>query len=229
MIADARAHHKSSVSREQFLEELRVLLQMKGKLVTMRLKKQDGTRYTVLTSKAATAVRDVNKFWRKVKGGKLKRVYGIFEILDASEASSKILQRMSPPPLSVAPFLLEGRFTVFFTVCPPDQCLNVLPHVDKDGSGPLVYGPSIHGACTSVAVCAPNYDKRSEQAPPGMQNVFTSIAVPAIPSLRQQRPIHVVNMSVSGAQINLPAGAWHAVRSYGSSIRIGYYFLQRGS
>ena len=107
-----------------------------------------------------------NRFLQKLKLRKLEHVYAIMEIHDASPSSAAIIQRMAPPPPSVTPFLLENRFTVFFTLCPPDDCFLVVPHVDAHGSGPLVHGPSVTGSFTSVAVCTPDYSKKKEVIPP---------------------------------------------------------------
>ena len=186
------------------------------------------TRAQVLFHQKTEIQKHHGQFFKKIKDKKLKRTYCLMDIIDASPSSVAILQRMAPPPPSATPFLLPRRFTVFFTVCPPDDCFLVVPHVDQHGSGPLVYGPSETGAFTSVAVCAPDYSKKKEAIPPEIKLVFSSNTntVPVTP-MEPHKKIHVVNLNVSGAQINLPAGCWHAVRSYGSSIRVSYYFCQR--
>ena len=102
---------------------------------------------------------------------------------------------------------------------PVDECFLVVPHVDRKGSGPLVFGVGIHGASLSVAACAPDYAHKKETAPTAIENIFKKVD-PTASGERVQ--VHVVNMSVRGAQANLPAGCWHAVRAYGTCIRVAY-------
>ena len=156
------------------------------------------------------------------------RVYGVIECFNLSEEDMVDVNNMAPPPASAAPFLLPQRATVFVSILPPDECYVVPPHIDEHGSGPLVYGPSITGSCTSFAVCAPDYSQRNvkRSISPELVTIFTSNELAPTTSTTKS-PIHVVNLSVCGGALNLPAGCWHVVRSYGSSIRVGYYFQQR--
>ena len=128
------------------------------------------------------------------------------------------------PPLRFS--CLGGSLCSLLCVRQRTVSLYVVPHVDQHGSGPLVYGPSETGAFTSFAVCAPDYTRKKECVPPEIKCVFSHEQVPVIPVVTS-RAIHVFNMNAKGAMINLPAGCWHAVRSYGSSIRVTYYFEQR--
>ena len=130
---------------------------------------------------------------------------------------------MAPPPCNAAPFLLPGRVTVFFTSAKPEECFIVKAHVDEHGSGPLVFGASATGAVTSVAVCEPDYHQEREAIPAEVDHVFSTSTTPKTST----KQVHVVNMSVSGAEVNLPAGCWHTVRTYGSCMRVSYYFEQR--
>ena len=209
------------------MHQLGLLFGLEGTIYVLKTSQLSQHQYKVNFNHKMNAQSDHDKLHAQIRDNKLKHVYGIMEIYDASPSSAAIIEGMAPPPPSVAPFLLPHRFTVFFTVCPPEDCLLVVPHVDQHGSGPLVHGPSEIGSCTSVAVCAPDYSKKKESIPPEINNVFTPNAVPIAPSNKTTKNIHVVNINVSGAHINLPAGCWHALRIHGSSIRVGYFFSQR--
>ena len=227
VVFDPRAQHKSSGPYVEYLKNLRLLFAMKGaKINVLKTTKIDSRRHKVDFRSASRAVKNPAKFFRKLKDNKLTHVYGVLEIHNASVVSVAILQKMAPTPSSITPFLLPRRFTVFFTICPPNDCFLVVAHVDKNGSGPLVFGPSVTGAFTSIAVCAPDYSKSEESIPPEIENVFSSTEVSVTPC-KSDNPVHVVNMNASGAHVMLPAGCWHSVRTHGCSIRVGYYFQQR--
>ena len=230
VFVDARARHHSSGSYEEYLEQLGEIFEMENEIAIYKTSKdkEDSKRYYVDFSTVATSViRRRKQCLKKLLQDRSQRVYGVVEVFTASPASMTMITGIASPPSRTAPFLLPGRFTVFFTVGKPDECFIVKPHVDAHGSGPLVFGPSVTGAVTSVAVCAPDYNQEQEAIPPEITNVFSSKEAPTTPTTSRAKPVHVINLSVSGAQINLPAGCWHTVRTYGSAMRISYYFEQR--
>ena len=177
--------------------------------------------YNVHFHDKSTRPRDIRKWFSKVLDGTYNRVYCVVEFDHLSEESMTDITNLSPPPESISPFLLPHRVTVFVTILPPDECFLVPPHIDEHGSGPLVYGPSVTGAYTSFAVCAPDYSTTKEVTPPELLTIYSSNPHTTT------RPIHVFNINTCGSTVNLPAGCWHAVRTYGSSIRVSYYFQQR--
>ena len=225
VVVDTRANHHSAVGFSEFVDELSKLLKMNGELFEMKHTSEGRKRYRVHFRNSSVRVTNKRNFLSKVKQGAVQCVYCVYEVHDLHPSHLPTLLAMAPPPAAPSPFLFKTRFTVLFSVAPPDECFVVVPHVDKDGTGPLVIGPHCIGSVTSVAVRAPDYSRSKEPVPPDMKTVFTSGGVG---DTSQSSPeVHVVNLSTRGAHINLPAGCWHAVRTYGSSIRVGYYFEHR--
>ena len=215
----------SSVSHDQYCDALEQLFPH-GEIHVLNTSEVDRGRHKVHFHEHSKGVANGNTFLSNVRTGKVDRVYGILEIHDATPDCVRMIMKMAPPPSSTTPFLLPQRFTVFFTILSSEECFLVVPHVDEHGSGPLIQGPSVIGAFTSVALCAPDYSITKESIPPEIENVFSSNTVSLEPT-KSSRIVHVVNMNARGAQVNIPAGCWHAVRTYGSSIRVSYYFQQR--
>lgn len=164
---------------------------------------------------------DNNVWFDRIKTGDCaKIIYGIIEIHKLSEEALENILTIAPPPPPIMPFLLPERVTIFFTIVPSDECVVVPCHIDEHGSGPLIYGSSIIGACTTFALCPPDYSKK-KTTPPALKNIFTNT------NKLTNKSIHMVNMSVRGTVVNIPSGYWHTVRTHGSSIRVSYYFQQR--
>ena len=165
----------------------------------------------------------VMKEWlERVLSAPVPRVYAMINYFELSEEDMGDINNMAPPPPVAAPFLLPQRASIFFTIGPIDECFLVPSHVDGHGSGPLVYGPSITGSYTSFACCTPDYSSRELTVPVGITDLFSDSS-----AKNSDRPVHVVNINSRGGSINFPAGSWHTVRSYGSSIRAAYFFQQR--
>lgn len=164
----------------------------------------------------------IEEWFQTVKEQKVPRVYAMINYYQLTEEDMGDINNMAPPPPVTAPFLLPMRASVFFTIGPIDECFLVPSHVDGHGSGPLVYGPSTTGSYTSFACCTPDYTSRDQPVPLEIQDLFSDRAID-----NPARPVHVVNVNSRGGTVNFPAGSWHTVRSYGSSIRAAYFFQQR--
>jgi len=224
VVFGAHSAHHSAMSRADWLQRLSCVFAIPNASVTVHSTAPCGTkRRRAHFNSGSKTITNYAQFLRQVNNA--SRIYGIIEFDDLSPQYAKAIRTMAPPPASAAPFLFAGRFTVFFNIMPVDECIIVAPHVDANGSGPLVYGPSVHGACTSIVVCAPDYTKSREEVPAIMKSVFSDRFTQAT-SAAQPKEAHVVSMNAAGAHVNLPAGCWHAVRSYGTSMRVSYYFVE---